>query len=495
MTGPVEPARVPAPASLQELLTQRGDIFATDLGNARRFTRRFGQVVRYAPEVRQWYLWSGTHWKPDHTGLVIELTNSVIDEIRAEALQADDEPGPGGASARERLLNHALRTEAQPARRRLIEAAATVPELVLQLEELDHVDHLLACPNGVVDLNTGGLGPADPAGYCTACCRVDYDPRATSPHLDNYLETFMPNPEDQEVLFGVLGTALRGGNAARLLPVLLGPSTSGKSQLVAALARLLGGYATTMSVSAFRGNLDDRPRPDLTRAVLTRLAYATEAAQSWELHADQVKRLTGGDHVALRDLYRGTVEIRPRFTPVIVANEMPRVKGADAAFRRRMLVVRFRRSLLPAEEDTRVREAFVQDEGCLRALLARLVEGARSPLFVHGVDWDAVPARFALDTLDAFDEVDHVGSFLDWMQEAGHLEKVEDVPGSHCVKAADLHAWYVFWVKRHGDRADRESALNLRGFGTALRTRGWESARVDGIRWLRWRLGAEVPWL
>lgn len=492
-----EPARPPRPTVAELIaLNRQREVFYSDTGNAKRFVRLFGDVVRYSPETEQWYVWSETHWAPDVEDRVFELTEHVIADLRAEALTLPDHAENGGQSPRERALQHALKMEAEPARRRMLSSARSDPRVVVLTEQLDSAPAMLACVNGTVDLDTGRLIDTHASHLNTACVRVAYDPHARSRDLDTYLATFMPDAEDQAVLFGVLGTALRSGNAARLLPMFLGPSTSGKSQLMAAVAHLLRGYATSINVSVFRGNLDDRPRPDLVRAMRARLVYASEAARSWELHADQVKRLTGGDAVPYRNLYGQTIEAEPRFTPFIVANEMPRVKGADEAFRRRMLVVRFERVLDPGREDIRVRQRFVSDEDCLRALLARMVAGARSDLFVNGVNWSLLPLRFAMALADAFDEVDHVGSFLLWMTEQGHLQQADlGTPASHCAKASDLHGWYGHWVKKHGDRADRESALNLRDFGAALRTRGWEAAKVAGTRWVGWKLLSDVNWL
>jgi len=159
-------------------------------------------------------------------------------------------------------------------------------------------------------------------------------------------------------------------------------------------------------------------------------------------------------------------------------------------------VMRFNKSLSAAQEDIRVKQRFVNDVDCLATLLARMIEGARSPSFVNGVHWELLPTRFALETMDAFDEVDHIGSFLLWMSEQGHLAKVEDdVPASHCAKASDLHGWYTHWVRKHGDRADREGQLNMRDFGQALRTRGWESTMAQGTRWRSYRLASTTEWL
>lgn len=493
-----EPERVERPSLKQLVEANRlNEITQSDTGNARRFVNAFRDEVRFEPEEGRWLVWSGTHWQPDDEALTFALTENVINELRADALAMPDEPPEGGGpSPRQRALAFALRCEAEGSRRRMLSVAATDPRVIVRREELDAALDLLACPNGTVDLTTGELRDSDPGHMLTACTRVAYDPTARSDLLDNYLTTFVPDAEDQEVLFGVLGTALRGGNAARIVPLLLGPSTSGKSMLVAALAHVLRGYAVAVNVGIFRGNLDDRPRPDLVRAMHTRIAYATEAARSWELHADQVKRLAGGEKISYRDLYAQPVEAEPLFTPFIVANDMPRVKGADAAFRRRMLVVRFDRALDPAREDVRIKRRFVEDPGCQTALLARLVAGARSGLFANGVDLSLLPTRFLLETMSAFDEVDHIGSFLLWLTEQGHLVKAEEGTASNrCAKASDLHAWYAHWVKKHGDRQDRESMLNLRDFGAALRTRGWETVMSGGTRWVGYTLISDATWL
>lgn len=496
MTQPDIPS--PLPTVDEAIAWSRIEVNNSDTGNSKRFVNRFSEILRYVPDTDLWYVWSGTHWEPDVRGLkTYALSEAVVQMIRDEAELLPDEPGPaGGMSERQRMAAHALKTESEGARRRLVSVSQSDARVMIKPETLNRANHLLACPNGTVDLRTGDLVASLPEHMSTACCRVNYDPGAKSAELDRYLATFMPDEEDQSVLFGILGTALHGGNAARLMPLFLGGSTSGKSQLVAALANLLGGYAVSINVSVFRGNLDDRPRPDLVRAMYARIAYANEAARSWELHADQVKRLAGGERISYRNLYAQAVEAEPLFTPFIVANEMPRVKGADDAFRRRMIVMRFHRSLSAAEEDTRVKQRFVNDEDCLKALLARMVEGARSPSFVNGVHWELLPTRFALETMDAFDEVDHVGSFLLWMTEQEHLVKTEgDVAAMKCAKASDLHAWYVGWVRKHGDKMDRDGLLAQREFGQALRTRGWESTSSHGTRWVGYVLQSSPNWL
>lgn len=490
MTAPEIPSR---PLDEIFLANAANDLNASDTGNTKIFIRLFRKILRYSPELEQWYIWSGTHWEPDVLGHVFELTERVAVQIRLNAM---DLPAEGDDSARAAMLRHALRTESDASRRKIVRMAESAPELVVKLEDIDAADNLITTPSGVVDLLTGTVRPSRPEDLATSCTLVPYDPDVKSKELDRYLDTFMPDPEDQAVLFGALGTALRGGNSARMLALLLGPSTSGKSQLMAAVDKILRGYCCSVSVSVFRGNLDDKPRPDLVKAMRKRIIYASEASKSWQLHSDQVKRLTGGDSIPFRNLYEGAIEAVPHFTPFIVANEMPQVKGADDAFRRRMIVIRFNQTISQAQEDPRIRERFTSDPACLTALLTRMIDGARSPLFINGIDWMSLPEKFVNALADAFDEVDHVGSFLLWMIEEGSLEKTDvDAPASGCAQASQLHSAYRFWLHQHGDRGDRESALSLKDFNAALRTRGWESGRSSGIRWLGYRLQSRMEWL
>jgi P4 family phage/plasmid primase-like protien len=480
----------------------------TDTGNARRFVRVLGDVVAYVVEDDLWLVWDGTRWAPDPGAVrVTALTEEVVIDMRAEALSLPDEaPDGGGASPREALLRWATRSEAREARLKTYKLAATYPRLqVADREALDASPDDLVCLNGTVNLLTGELRPSSPADRNTHCCGVRYAPELveegkTHPELERFLETFLPDEREQEVLFALLGSAVRGGNAARALPLLVGATTSGKSQLVAALSAALGSYAVAVNPSVFRGNLDDRPRPDLVRAMFARLAVASEASTAWELHADQVKRLTGGDRIAYRALYSGTVEHTPRFTPLVVTNELPRVRGADAALKKRIVVVRMNRTLAPELVDPAVKERFVQDVGpggVVEALLARVIAGARSPLFRDGIHWERLPPGYELDASETFEALDHVGDFLRWLREEGVLVEVpsggENAPAAYTLaQAKHLHEWYTLWVKKYGDAQDRRDALSLRALGQTLRGRGWQSTIAAGTRWLGWTLTREV---
>ena len=88
--------------------------------------------------------------------------------------------------------------------------------------------------------------------------------------------------------------------------------------------------------------------------------FFSEASKAWELHGDRVKDLTGGGTITARRMRSDEFEdVRPRFTPVLVTNSLPRIIGRDPALLRRMLVFNFTNR--PDVEDPSVRDRFVRD--------------------------------------------------------------------------------------------------------------------------------------
>lgn len=500
MTEPFPEVSVRAALDRNEVLADAGDegIFSTDTGNGRRFVRLFGDVVRYARDADRWYTWNGRIWEPDcaRSLTVFALTTQVVAELRAAALELSDEPAPGERrSPREHMLAWAQVSEGIGHRRRMLEEAMAHPRLQLTEPDLDAAGDDLMVTNGVVNLITGELRAGRPADLASRTCTADYIPEAAVPgysaELELFFETFLPDPLDQKFVWAVLGRALLAGNRTRTFPIIWGGTTSGKSQLMAAVHQVLGTYACVIGSSVFRGNLDDKPRPDLVQAMYARLAYATEASKSWALHGDQIKRLTGGDSLPYRNLYHGTLNAYPRFTPVLVTNEMPRVPGADAALRRRILVIHFDRTLEATDEDPAVKARFLRDPRCRRAVLAKLVQGARDPI---AGSVSEIPPRYALATMNALGGLDHVEEFLSWLREMDLLVAApDDVPVSSLAKVSELYDWYKLWTTRYGDRVDRDDALSMRAFNQKLRDdHKWTSRVSAGVRWVGWTLRGDA---
>ena len=89
------------------VLVTAGGENLTDLGNARRLVRVFGDRLRYCPARRLWLVWNKKRWKPDGTLRVMRLAKDTVREMYAEAARITAD------AARLALTGHARNSESE----------------------------------------------------------------------------------------------------------------------------------------------------------------------------------------------------------------------------------------------------------------------------------------------------------------------------------------------------------------------------------------------
>lgn len=470
--------RVPATAAV--------DNRASDRANAQELAALFGDRLRWSP-LDGWLLWCGSHWCVDE----LRGVHGLVGEL-ADALDARRATDPNGADV---LLQRVRRLESTSGLGACLGYAEHL--LAEPLSAFDSDPWLLNFPNGTLDLRTFKLRPHRPDDLLTRCAAVPYREGATSPLLDDFHSVFVPHSDWQAALYRLLGAGLVAQNQHRLVVVLRGPSTTGKSQLLEGVRRALGTYAGAGTASVFRGNLDDKPRPDILQLLRCRLACLEEAGEGWELHGDRVKALTGGTPVPVRQMHSKDFITRvPDFTPIIATNADPKIKHADSGVRRRIVTVPFERSLTSAEEDVSKRDAFLGDEACLQALVWRLVAGARE-LYRGGVGVRDLPVEFHLATEATYEGLDDVTEWFKWGLEEGKLVLDQSVSSAASATTTQLHRCYTDWVKRHGDAAQKRDQLGIKSFSQRLANLpqlGLEKDRSNGSRWVGLRVQDGSTW-
>lgn len=480
----------------------------TDNGNGDRFAdRNEGQVLLSARGGRRsyysvfgdgrWYLNEGSS-----AGDVERRARDLLEAMRARGAQlkalGEAEGNEAKAAQGEALIKYAHACDGPKPMRAMVEMACLSRGMVTDAEDVfDKRLDLLATPSSVLELHKTGIVKREilASDMITMSTGVEWDAKTLEGEppalLSQYFDTFIPDGERRRLIFKALGSALLGGNPGRLLLILKGRSTSGKTQLVEALRAALGTYAGVGSPSIFRGNLDDKPRPDVISVLRKRAVFLAEASKNWELHGDRVKAITGGDAVKVRRMRSDEfIEVAPDFLPVFYANEMPRVSGADQALKRRMLVMDF--NLTPEKEDPTVKQAFLKCQETRKYLLALLVQGCVESM---NEGLEDVKDMFASFTVKSFDETTHLGEFFEWLRDSEQLEEMSEeqqaVYGakSSFVKVKAMHERYKTWVETHGNKQDKTDVLNYREFNAQLRDNyGWASENVAGLRWTGKRL-------
>ena len=110
---------------------------ATELGNAKRLVKLFGNDVRYCHPLKTWFVWNGRRWAPDPGYEMGRCAEAVVKSIYAEAAVATD------SSVRSKLGPWASKCETLGAFNAMVMLAQTQPGIPIAPDELDS-DHWAA---------------------------------------------------------------------------------------------------------------------------------------------------------------------------------------------------------------------------------------------------------------------------------------------------------------------------------------------------------------
>ena len=364
----------------------------SDTGHGRMLLACMGDLVQ-AIDGGEWALWdqaagrliqvkapelSGRAWEASVKASITETAKAV----RSTALNLPD--GDEDRATMEKLAEDLDRRDTACGNRRVIDPSIDLAHRFsrkIDPQTLDADTLTMGMPDGVLDLRNPGdpMRRGRPEDLILMQAGTTYDREATSPLFDDYLDTFIPDLELRRYVQKVLGyAAITGGNPLRVMVWLKGGTSTGKTTMIEAMQAGLGDYGGTVDVNALlRQKRDGGPMPEVLAAMMRRAVFASEVGHHNRLHADVIKRLTGGDTVTARALYSNVmVQRTPMFTPVIATNDAPTIEDADAALARRLIVLPFEQSVPPPANLEDQPPALKDDPEAVRALFAWLVEGA-----------------------------------------------------------------------------------------------------------------------
>lgn len=442
----------------------------TDYGNAERLVDAHGRDLLYVPG-RGWYTWDGRRFRRDEDGATERLMKRTVRAMYDEAAQMSE------PDERERLVKHALKSEAAPRIRMSISLAQSEIAVVLHAAELDADPLLLNVENGTLDLRTGELREHRREDRLTKIASTVYVADAVSPLWHEFLNRAFQG--DEELIAFVqraVGYSLTGSTEEEVLFFPHGPTATGKSTFIEAVKAVMGDYAATADFETFlRKHGDAGIRPDIARLAGARLVVSIEVEEGKRLAEGLVKQLTGGDTVTARHLYREAFEFKPQFTLWLVANARPHVRADDAAMWRRIVQVPFVEVIPEAERDHDLKRRLKHDPEVQSAILAWAVEGCR--------EWQEkgllVPDRVRDYTEEYRQENDPFGQ---WFDDCCALE------ADAFTTSPDLRQSYEAWAhevgaKVHGPKA-LTRALKERGCTQAKDRkdrRGWSGVKVTNL--------------
>lgn len=345
--------------------------FNSDDGLACRFVDWLNGRVMYSRG--HWYIWDRSHWRMDE-GAVRRLLKEFAHALSRKVLRSDGHAAGRGDSAAGRRLRTALALLNEPRQGQVLKSAATM--LLVGSESLDQTPDLLTVPNGSVNLATGELSSAVPSDYSTLCAGVAYDPSATSPRWDQFLnEVFLGNQEIVQFVQRFIGYCLTGHMREEVMVVGYGHGANGKSVLAEVLRDIFGGYAVTADpslITSSRVNAGSAT-PDSARLAGKRFCLLNESKVGDRIDDGMVKKLVSTEKMVARALYRDPFEFYPTAKLFLRTNHRPLIRDDSEGMWRRLYLLPFGAHFPEASRDLQLLSKLRSEKA---GILASAVRGA-----------------------------------------------------------------------------------------------------------------------
>jgi putative DNA primase/helicase len=435
-----------------------GDDHLTDAGNAQRLVKKFGANIRFCPEYKSWFFWTGQRWAPDSEGAVMQFA------IKAARLELEEANTIEDDDRRTRHIRWAMNSESKLRLEAAIVIAKSLPGVSIHPDQMDQDPYLLNVENGTLDLKTGGLRPHRKDDYITRLVKIAYSQnKKECLRWLQFLEEIMEGDIALlDYVQRVVGYCLTSDISEQCLFFLHGHGANGKSTFINVLSHMLGDYATQTSCETFMIKQNTGgATPELAILAGKRVVTANETEEGKPLAEATIKQLCGGDQITARPLYGAPFTFSPTFKIVIAGNYKPQIRGGDHGIWRRIHLVPFTVTIPPEQQDKKLHDR-LKDE--LPEILQWAVEGC--------MKWQqeglTPPSRVVTAVEEYRSHMDTIGQWLD--------ECCRFAPGL-VTPSGTLYSSYRAWALTSG-----HGPMSQKRLGETLRMRGLQNAKISGVR-------------
>lgn len=300
---------------------------------------------------------------------------------------------------------------------------------------------------------------------------VHYDPEAKAERWRAFIAESLPEAIVPGVAWAVQKYAGLGltGLPIQLMAFHYGLGANGKSVFLEVLARTFGALGEGLPAESITGQQQSAAgsaSPDLARLPGVRFLRITELPQGEPLREPLVKRLTGGEKMDVRSLFKGYFAFQPQFKAHMSGNGYPTILGSDHGIWRRMAVVPWKVTV-PEEKRRDFEEIVCElcEEGA--GILNWLIEGMEA----YDREGLKLPAAMVDATKDYRDEMDPISVFIE--------KCVRAKDDAEPVRAKHAYECYAVWSDENNRKPKTMTA-----FGRVMGQRFQKKDDAAGIIYL-----------
>lgn len=429
----------------------------TDTGNAQRLRDKYKGSIRYSYTRKKWMYWTGKAWRLDETGEIKKLADIVVEDLKREAFETDDE------KEQEQRLRFAAKTANSSGKCNMILEAQHLDGVPVLIDELDAYTDYLNVQNGIINLRNGELMPHDPNFMMSKICNAEYDPspqKKPERWLKFLDEITNGDKELQHYLQKCVGYSLTGSVKEQCAFFLYGIGNNGKSTFIETLADMLGDYASNAQPETIMMKRDGMGGigSDIARLKSARFVSTEEPTEGVRLNEGLVKQLTGGGKVTCRFLYGDEFEYAPEFKIWVATNHKPVIRGTDVGIWRRIRLIPFEVNIEHPDKQLKYK---------MREEMPQIMRWAVEGCMMYQKEGLEPPQRVLDSTNEYKSEMDLLETFMDACIVIDYTTK-EQVP------ANELYQIYTAWANENN-----EYVMTSRKFFTEIAKKVPDKKRVS----------------
>lgn len=486
-TGVQEPAPIVVPSHYDN----------SDMGNAERLAAMFGNQFRWVGSQKEWYAWSGRIWRMDQSRQIDRAAKRITEEILRQAkdlAEADEDHDDSTPAALRKcqcsgclLRKWGTASRSDSKIKAMISRFGGEEGIAVGVSDFDQNKKLVTVGNGVLNPETREMFDFDSRRMFTKQMGADYDPAATAPKFEAFLEQVLPDASVRDYVQRAMGYTLLGENDQRAIFMVHGPSGTGKSQFLNIMEGLFGGFGTTAAAATFRHTRNEATN-DLHALRGKRFVTTSETSETAVMDEELVKRITGRDNITSRDLYEKNETWTPECAVWFATNFPPKLNSDDSAIWARFKPIMFNQQF-SREAGTEIPDLgkkILAEEAS--GILNWILEGVRKYREQGLGEPDQMREAVEAQRLES----DNVAQFLVSTVDEGRLVEREDVS----IPRTTLFELYERWCQQErllplGQRRFTRRIKALRNYGETKTSgvRGWSGVGLTPTAGFLGRMG------
>lgn len=406
---------------------------ASNMGSAAFFADNYSDIVKFNVDNQRWYFFHGHSWKQENWRVV----RLAVDLLPTQPLKPSESreawiKKAGGY----RFVNDT------------VDSAAYVDKIVTYEKDWNTNANLFCFQNGVYDSETRQFRDGKPTDLINRSFDSNYNPTADDSLLKKtILEIFDYDEELASYWQRVCGYAMQSKTIEQCAFWLSGSGSNGKSLLLEVIASVFGDYALAVDEDNFASGNSNSVKNYLAQVEGKRFVFGSELGKI-ELNEGLLKKITHGEKLTARYLYREATTFTNTAKFFLAFNEPPIVRDTSKGFWRSIQHIPFDVCFEGERCDKNLKEKLLANpEGIVKYLLDGLEQwkkfGLNPPEKVlantNETRIDANPvAKFLAETTVVGTQDDKI-SFTDMYQQYRDFEYAKNTNEKYILSERSFH--------------------------------------------------------